>query len=156
LLEGKVSSLENPFGTEKLSQDGKPTIPVLIFPYDNFIFKHQPRLVDFRWYPSSGKYPMRYTIEIDERLPGRWQSYEKKANIPYYSYTFRSSIFRWRVKAINSLGESAWSEYRYLIFISPKDKNESEDKDNNLGKAKLLEYIKECKDDKAVPLEEPK
>jgi hypothetical protein len=125
--EGKVLENAHPFGGQ-LSRNGKPTTPVLIYPRDRSQFDHHPRFVDLRWYPSSGKYPMEYAIEVES---GHYQSagiddppvfvYHKVEEIiselPYVAFAFRgANPGRWRVKAKNELGESDWSEWRRFQF----------------------------------------
>ena len=34
-------------------------------PDDGVKLRHYPRFLDFRWYPSSGEYPMSYTVEVE-------------------------------------------------------------------------------------------
>ncbi|MDD3679767.1 MAG: hypothetical protein PHX72_02855, partial [Candidatus Shapirobacteria bacterium] len=57
-MDGK----EDPF-QGRFSTNGIPTTPVLIYPHTNTVFTHYPRVVDFRWYPASGEYPVEYQLE---------------------------------------------------------------------------------------------
>jgi hypothetical protein len=105
-LMGRVSGTEDPFDGH-FSADSLPTTPILIHPQDGEVFAHYPRFVDLRWYPSSGQYPMRYEIEIDNALA------EKATTEPYVSARVSGvTTVRWRVRAVNTKGTSDWSELR--------------------------------------------
>ena len=107
----------DPFGSV-LSRDGKPSHPKLIIPKGNQVFDHYPRIVDLRWYPCSGQYPMQYVVEFDTlNKPGGWVSQSLRAESPYLAVSFGGMTKgRWRVKGKNSKGEGPWSEYRYFEF----------------------------------------
>ena len=108
-IEGKVFQTEDPFDGH-FSTNGLPTTPTLIYPQDGTVFSHYPRLVDLRWYPSSGHYPMKYKVEISVAS-------EEETTVPFVTSTIGgANSVRWRVKAINKLGESLWSEYRSFEF----------------------------------------
>lgn len=123
LGNGRVIWKQDPF-RPPLSTDGKPTVPQLIYPVSGAIYDHYPRYLDLRWYPSSGKYPMHYLVEYqmgnpaygherDWYPPGR----PCQVDIPYALLSHSSKgRGRWRVRAMNSLGESDWSEYRDFTF----------------------------------------
>jgi len=124
--EGKVLETGHPFGGD-LSTNGKPTTPVLIYPQDRSKFDHFPRFVDLRWYPSSGKYPMRYAVEVESgnyKVDGNGRravvynnEVEITSELPYAAFAFGGkNPGRWRVKAKNALGESNWSEWRLFQF----------------------------------------
>lgn len=116
-----VSQVDDPFGGH-LSPDGKPTVPELITPKPGEQFSHYPRLVDYRWRPSSGEYPMRYEIQIrlDDFAHENWEHHtvaRAQVNEPYFLNSFASSSRgRWRVRAINGKGTSDWSEERQFSF----------------------------------------
>jgi hypothetical protein len=101
----------------QFSTNGLPITPVLMFPYDGMTLSHDPPYVDFRWRPSSGVYPMSYEIELNPGVNGM-------TALPHYA---QEMVFRlrpvetilWRVRAINVLGKSAWSETRTLKFVNP-------------------------------------
>jgi hypothetical protein len=115
---GKVFGKDDPFNGV-FSTDGKPTIPVLIYPRNGQVFDHYPRIVDFRWYPSSGKYPMRYEVQA---MGKEWsdqgqgtKNYTYRVAEPHYVRSLGGAgDWRWRVKAVNDLGESEWSEFWHL------------------------------------------
>jgi hypothetical protein len=127
--KGRVHSKYDPFGVP-LSQNGKPTVPRLIYPKQNASYDHYPRYLDLRWYPSSGQYPMHYIVEHQsgeanyDQAAGRnviaWPSSSVqtfRTQIPYQlTLHGGSDPGRWRVKAVNALGESDWSEYRKFSF----------------------------------------
>ena len=116
---GKVAYKRSPFENRKLSKDGKPTTPKLILPYDKAIFTHYPCVTDFRWFASSGEYPMSYKIQFDAYINFRkkWHSSSGISITTHYASVLGGyGKFRWRIKAINKLGESNWSEYRYFEF----------------------------------------
>ena len=117
---GKVWSKEDPFGGVPVSSDGLPTVPKLMSPPDETVFDHYPRFVDFRWYASSGDYPMSYEIEVDTlRLSGEWLQGRgsSKVNVPYFSHSHAgANRGRWRVRAVNSKGKGEWSDYFYFDF----------------------------------------
>lgn len=117
---GKVWGKEDPFGGVAISKDGSPTVPKLMSPSDSTVFHHYPRLVDFRWYASSGDYPMTYEIEINVKYTsGKWSPDEepRKVSVPYYSYSHSgASRGRWRVRGLNAKGYGKWSDYFYFNF----------------------------------------
>ena len=122
---GKVRSKSKPFGDVPLSKDGTPTIPKLLYPYTKSVFTHFPQILDFRWLPSSGEYPMSYRIQVDAYIDfmKKWSSEMNKVenvrseDVPHHCRfldNFRK--YRWRVKAVNKFGESKWSDYFYFEF----------------------------------------
>lgn len=127
--DGEVDGKIDPFNG-RFSADGAPTSPEIIIPTDQTIFSHYPRILDCRWYPSSGVYPMTYTFELGvgdsfdpEELPEDFheefsdQEIETDLAIPFFMTGFvGAQSGRFRVKAKNKIGESDWSEYRYFSF----------------------------------------
>ncbi len=107
----------------KFSADGKPTVPEIITPLENSIFSHFPRILDLRWTPSSGVYPIAYTVEIGEgsvmgNEPFHDMILEQNLGCPFYIATIRGAQpGRFRVQARNELGESDWSEFRNFTFL---------------------------------------
>jgi hypothetical protein len=134
-LDGKIQSKEDPFNSP-LAKTAKPAIPVLMTPADGVKLRHYPRFLDFRWFPSSGEYPISYTVEVQsghrnyDRDPRTKAIRESIAyntepfmrtflecKIPYSAWSFvGSSAGRWRVKAKNLHGESDWTEWRTFDF----------------------------------------
>lgn len=114
----------------RLSSDGRPTIPRLLTPYDNAEFTHSPPILDFRWLPSCGEYPLEYVVElttsdaeIDEASNTAtlvWlddRPLSRQVTSPHLALNAPGGgRYRWRVKAKNRLGESDWSEYREFEF----------------------------------------
>lgn len=111
----------------KLSLDGTPSIPEIIIPISRTAFSHYPRVLDCRWYPSSGEYPITYTIEESWASPLEPEKFNNPVEldtqipIPFYMLNFIGSCpGRIRVKARNRLGESEWSQYCYFSFANQK------------------------------------
>lgn len=109
---GKVSQIENPFNG-KFSTDGSPTTSSIIYPKSNATFSHLPRNIDLRWYPASGKYPMTYKVEIATSTSSK----EETTTQPSLTTSIaKAGNVRWRIKAINNQGESAWSKFHAFRF----------------------------------------
>ncbi len=101
-----------------LSEDGVPTIPGLFLPNDNSRWSHYPRFLDLRWKPSSGRYPIKYEIEIGSAQgDGFVTLFRETAEVPHYPVSFVGmGEGRWRVRAENRVGRSKWSDYWYFRF----------------------------------------
>ena len=126
---GHVQRKAHPF-PGPLSMDGKPTKPELIYPESGGTYDHYPRLLDLRWHLSSGKYPLHYEVEHQfanvhyEKENGQrkkqvvWSPASVvRLNLPHYVLVHAGSQpGRWRVKAVNEIGESEWSEFREFVF----------------------------------------
>jgi len=118
---GLVFTKLDPF-CGRFSLDGAPTVPLLITPIDQSIFDHYPRIIDIRWYPVSGQYPVSYAIAIGNSDPNgaSWHAdevIESKLAFPFFMMSFvGAQPGRIRVKATNDIGESEWSDYRYFKF----------------------------------------
>ncbi len=123
---GKVFSKIDPFGG-RFSTSGAPSIPEIIVPIENSTFLHFPRILDCRWLPCSGVYPMSYDFELGigyptapGEIPSQYGSewLETNLQIPFFMTSFGGAQpGRFRIKAKNELGESDWSEYRYFEFL---------------------------------------
>lgn len=124
---GEVVAKADPFGGH-LSRDGKPTVPVPIFPVEYTILDHHPRFLDTRWYPSSGEYPITYTVQVeyawfrDRGLNGKpiwlYEPLDELASrLPHVAVQFMGmQPGRWRVRASNRLGESDWTDWSRFEF----------------------------------------
>ena len=114
IKDGRVMRKDDPyFGQESL--DGVPSQPRLLLPYNGSMLHHYPRLVDFRWLPSAGKMPIHYKIEI--KVSHQIATRLLMSQIPYLAMMFPGkNSGRWRVQAINDLGESPWSDYFSFQF----------------------------------------
>ncbi len=106
----------------------KPTVPVLLSPQSLQVFQQFPRTTTLKWLESNGAVPILYLVEVEYT----WGTSSKfvQWNDGDHDNTRRAQtedtefIFdfvgaqpgRWRVKATNSLGDSNWSEWRYLRY----------------------------------------
>ncbi len=116
LESGKVLACENPFDGA-FSPDGSPTPVRLITPHGGDTFDQYPRIMDLRWYPASGEYPMSYEIQVDAATGSGWSSHSLTSAGPFISTTFKGqNNGRWRVRARNRLGYGPWSDYRSFRF----------------------------------------
>ena len=119
--DGTVFTKIDPYNG-RFSTDGSPTSPEIIIPTDRAAFSHYPRILDCRWFPSSGLYPMTYIFELGAGQPFGPEQFhgeeiESDLPIPFFMTTFGGAQpGRFRVKAKNKLGESDWSDYRYFSF----------------------------------------
>lgn len=120
--KGKVFKKVDPF-MGKLSLDGTPSKPEIIIPISGSVFSHYPRVLDCRWYPSSGEYPITYSFESSSASPLEPDIFynpvelDTQIPIPFIMFNFVGSCpGRIRVKARNRLGESEWSNYCYFDF----------------------------------------
>jgi hypothetical protein len=123
----QVRHIYDPFNA-RLSDDGLPTVPRLVLPADGSRWSHFPRFLDLRWEPSAGVYPIRYEIEwafaqyLGEGAaakPGYLPMESQFSDVPHHVLAFvGSQPGRWRVRAENKLGRSAWSEYRGFEFTT--------------------------------------
>ena len=113
----RLVSKSDPFGGS-MSESGHPSDPKLITPADNQTFGHYPRILDLRWYPCAGDYPMEYDVEVGVlAVPGDWTKRNYTAIEPYLAVDFPGMTRgRWRVRGVNSRGKGMWSEYRYFEF----------------------------------------
>ncbi len=116
----RVFEIRDPFGG-RFSKDGVPTVPRLLVPPDGSSWSHYPPLLDLRWEPSSGVYPIRYEVGLSDVVPGSEEVADYVAvpleicNVPHHTI-IGSPKGRWRVRAHNRLGRSEWSEYRRYEF----------------------------------------
>ena len=107
--DDKVMGKGDPFDG-RFSTNGVPTTPSLIYPHTNAVFTHFPRVVDFRWHPSSGQYPIEYQVDAPES--GSIFTFEPHGTV----WMAGMGSHRWRVRAINRLGVSPWTDWRVLEF----------------------------------------
>ncbi len=119
MTNGAVSSISDPFGGA-MSADGTPTVPKQVVPAEGAVFDHYPRFVDVRWMPSAGDYPMRYEVDVESQSGGTG-AWRPMASIPveqpYAAFGHvGANAGRWRVRAVNALGASTWSEWRHFSF----------------------------------------
>jgi hypothetical protein len=105
----------------RFSVDGSPTVPEIIIPADETVFSHYPRIVDCRWFPSSGVYPITYTFElgVKEDRGDRYldEALDSDLPIPFFMTHFSGAQRgRFRVRARNRIGQSDWSVYHHFKF----------------------------------------
>ena len=117
LRDNLVVAKEDPFGETPAAQE-TPSMPKLNQPKDQETLDFYPRFLDLRWTPASGRYPMEYLVEVDAQMKdGDWLTFRYKTDQPYVCIPFMGpQKARWRVKAINSVGEGAWTIYRHFAF----------------------------------------
>jgi hypothetical protein len=120
---GQVFTKADPFGGI-FSPDGIPSQPMIFTPQEGAIFFHYPWVVDMRWNPVSGKYPIHYEVEIGESLsmagPFSTRIIDDELPFPYLVMNHRGpQPGRFRVRGWNKLGVGEWSEYRHFDFDPP-------------------------------------
>jgi hypothetical protein len=117
--KGLVSIKEDPFRGE-ISENGVPTKPILISPIGGTLFSHYPRIIDVRWQPPAGEYPMKFEVEIGHGVPdGRYfdEIRERDLKSVYYCFSFvGAQPGRLRVRARNSCGIGPWSDFVNFEF----------------------------------------
>lgn len=119
--DGRVVSKVDPFGGV-FSNDGRPCEPQIVGPAEGSTFSHYPRLVDMRWHPCSGAYPLRYEVAVAFGNPvdERWSLDEVVVHdlpCPFFIHAFvGAQAGRFRVRGINAVGEGPWSAYRLFHF----------------------------------------
>lgn len=129
LHRGKVCLTVQPFEVNDptVLLGPRPSLPRMIYPQEGQTFVHYPRIVDFRWQPSVGDYPISYEVEIqavesadDSSAPMdvEWrQPLSTRVDIPYLSTELPGTTrYRWRVKARNRYGESEWTGFATFTF----------------------------------------
>lgn len=128
--EGRVREIEEPFERNSLALPRwpAPSVPRPISPESGHVLRHYPRIVDFRWLPSVGEYPVSYQIEVAMEEPSlldgaptehddkkyfgdrRYVVVSSCADVPYFCTELPGKQhYAWRVKAVNQHGESDWS-----------------------------------------------
>jgi hypothetical protein len=138
-VEDYLDGFEDPFGgdvsdfgfsnSRNLSHDGRPTVPRLMTPYPNAKFTHEPFVLDFRWLPVCGEYPIEYELEVTagndiyrDEIGATKREWHVDPFIDRSRMTHiarlapGSNPCRWRARAKNRLGTSDWSEYREFQF----------------------------------------
>ena len=116
--EGKVWRTEDPFGGES-SEDGIPLKPQIVAPQEEQVFSHYPRIMDFRWRPPAGEYPMKFELELGHEFRGHFTDQVIRDDLEsvYFCHSFSGATTgRVRVRAKNQKGTSEWSDYRTFRF----------------------------------------
>jgi hypothetical protein len=117
----------DPFGGV-FSEDGRPSKPRIINPIPNASYSHYPPVLDFRWQPCSGIYPIVYEVEMalgwyeDALEHIEWGKPHpistRPSKGPHLATTFPGAQpGRFRVRGLNTTGEGEWSEFRQFEFM---------------------------------------
>ncbi|HEY8991559.1 MAG TPA: hypothetical protein VIM46_06255 [Luteolibacter sp.] len=119
--QGRVVRLDDLFGGEPIKSAGLPAVPRLFVPQNNSVFRHYPRILDLRWWASSGSEPITYEVSVEVMDPsGEWhieQDLQKRVGGLHVSMLFPgANTGRWRVRGWNKEGAGQWSEYRNFDF----------------------------------------
>jgi hypothetical protein len=116
--ESKVQFTLDPFeGTS--SEDGIPLKPLILIPQEHQVFSHYPRILDVRWRPPAGNYPMKFEIELGHSVRGNFtdQVINNDLDSVYFCHSFGGATGgRVRVRAKNQQGTSDWSDFRNFEF----------------------------------------
>ena len=115
--DARLLLIQNPFG-DAVSDQGIPTKPILISPKNCSKFKHYPRIINLRWAPPAGDYPMQFEIQVDHGdHDGNFfedRPYDGGDGL-YHCFSFvGAQPGRVRVRAVNERGIGPWSDYRYF------------------------------------------
>ncbi|MBM3565067.1 MAG: hypothetical protein FJX42_03015 [Alphaproteobacteria bacterium] len=114
-------SFGTPFGGEA-PRSGSPAVPKIFLPANNTQFSHYPRILDIRWHPVTGTYPVSYELEYEagSKEANGMQWYRK---VSFSTPTPHLSIQhvgaqpgRIRVRSKNTVGVSSWSEFAVFEF----------------------------------------
>ena len=114
----------DPFGGV-FPTDGKPTKPVIVSPQNSSFHAHFPRILDVRWTPSAGMYPIIYDLELGSSPPGDLHHFRDQISIQEYGQPYALLEFpgsqpgRVRVRGRNALGEGPWSDFHVFRFDAP-------------------------------------
>lgn len=110
----------DPFGGE-LSRAGVPSKPRIITPIDGSVFQHFPRVLDVRWGPVSGNYPMTYEVEVAAtNIENEYSIAASAREIPGPYFLFShvgAGNGRIRVRGCNAIGVGEWSDYVGFMFL---------------------------------------
>ena len=119
MRQGKVMGKNDPH-KGVYSESGLPTPPILLLPRNGSEFATgDGHIIDLRWTPAAGKYPMQYDVELDISTGANPENWGEQNHIsteePYLAVVRGGSQpHRWRVRAKNSAGVGEWSEYFYF------------------------------------------
>ena len=120
--KNNVDSIDAPFG-DAAPRAGIPSKPKIFLPLARSVFTHYPRLVDVRWYPVTGTYPIAYEVayEVGYAPPGAKLTWHLdktlKTDIPYLSLSHGGGQpGRVKIRAKNSAGSGPWSDYAVFSF----------------------------------------
>lgn len=123
---GRVMMWSSPFDPP-LSRSGVPTAPTPLLPMNQVVFDSRVDVLDFRWGPPAGLYPMTFTLEFvggyDTNIEGEdgeltpkreWFDPERLVSgVPHLAVPNPGfEHWRWRLKAHNTLGEGPWSTWQ--------------------------------------------
>jgi hypothetical protein len=119
--QDRVLFKADPFGGATLSRTGRPSKARIITPLAGSRFSHYPRILDIRWFPCSGVYPIAYELEIGVAQPGsgRYNAHLDPRQIgqPFAMVTLPGAQpARVRVRGRNACGVGPWSDYAEFLF----------------------------------------
>ncbi len=126
--QGKLASIDAP--SCAMAPDGAPDAPEIMYPKSSNDMRYLPHIVDLRWALPAGRHPMRFEVEVDLLIvdpkirplaPHEIYPLSREiVGVPHFAVNVGGCRHaRWRVRAINDLGESNWSEYGYFGFKAP-------------------------------------
>jgi len=118
----RLRLIESPFG-DAVSDQGTPSKPTLLSPKNGSEFHHYPRIIDTRWMPPAGDYPMRFEIQIGVgNIDGSIycdETLEEQADGLFFCFNFvGAQPGRVRVRAINGCGTGPWSDFTYFKCLT--------------------------------------
>ena len=119
--KGLVVRLSDLFGGSPVRSSGRPQAPKLFIPANNSTFEHFPRILDLRWWASSGNLPITYEVSVEVKYPnGEWgieKDLQQRADSLHIAMIFPgANEGRWRVRGLNQDGAGDWSDYSGFKF----------------------------------------
>jgi hypothetical protein len=124
--EDRVQWKHDPFGGV-VPTGVRPTKPRLVAPQHGSAHTHFPRLLDVRWTPSAGEYPIVYDLEVGLGWPADPESFRDHVEWQEYGQPYALIAFpgsqpgRLRVRGRNVHGTGPWSEFHVFRFDVPAD-----------------------------------
>lgn len=119
--QSKVCYIQDPFAGA-FSENGIPSKPIILIPHEGQVFSHFPRIVDVRWHPPAGDYPMKFELQIGHgSQAGEFRDdvanvYDDLDSVYFCCSFVGASPGRVRVRAKNPKGISEWSDFCTFRF----------------------------------------